>query len=192
MKRLVELTDTHQLTIQLAYYPPYHGTYNPVARLRGVLDHHWRVEIIDGTHKAFGLERSMADRGIKPTVCKVVKVYRSGVSVAKQAMPEIEKRLQRKPGLEFWFIKIVLQAQLRYSILSAALKTWVSSSSFITTHCLHRSRTRAVRVRPRHRTTRLAPVLPKHTRSASSFPNHHQLRTRLFALRDHNLVVLLD
>ena len=76
------------------------------------MENHWRGEIIDSTHKALGLARSMTYRGIKPTVCKVVKVYRSGVSVAKQAMREIEKRLQRKPGLEFWFIKIVPQAQL--------------------------------------------------------------------------------
>ncbi len=112
LKRLVELTDTHQLTIQLAYYPPYHSKYNPVERLWGVLENHWRGEIIDSTHKALGLARSMAYRGIKPTLCKVVKVYRSGVSVAKLAMREIEKRSQRKPGLEFWFFKNVPQAQL--------------------------------------------------------------------------------
>ncbi|MDJ0873221.1 MAG: transposase [Gammaproteobacteria bacterium] len=40
LKRLVELTDTHQLTIQLAYYPPYHSKFNPVERLWGVLENH--------------------------------------------------------------------------------------------------------------------------------------------------------
>ena len=39
LKRLVELADVHQLTIQLAYYPPYHSKYNPVERLWGV----WRI-----------------------------------------------------------------------------------------------------------------------------------------------------
>ena len=48
----------------------------------------------------------MTYRGIEPTVAKVTKVYRAGVSVAKRAMREIEKRLERKPGLESWFIKI--------------------------------------------------------------------------------------
>ncbi len=111
LKRLVELSDTHQLTIQLAYYPPYHSKYNPVERLWGVLENHWRGEIVDTTQKALGLARSMAYRGINPTVCKVAKLYGSGVSVAKKAMREIEKRLQRKAGLEYWFIKIVPQAQ---------------------------------------------------------------------------------
>ncbi|MCU7887824.1 MAG: hypothetical protein KZQ59_05910, partial [Candidatus Thiodiazotropha sp. (ex Lucinoma aequizonata)] len=37
LKRLTELSDTHQLTIQLAYYSPYHSKYNPVKRLWGIL-----------------------------------------------------------------------------------------------------------------------------------------------------------
>ena len=111
MKRLVELSDAHQLTIQLAYYPPYHNKYNPVERLWGVLENHWRGEIIDTTQKGLGLARSMTYKGIKPTVRKVTKVYRAGTSVEKKAMREIEKRLERKPVLESWFIKITLQPQ---------------------------------------------------------------------------------
>ena len=112
LKRLVELSDAHQLTIQLAYYPPYHSKYNPVERLWGVLENHWRGEIIDTTHKGLGLARSMTYKGIKPTVRKVTKVYRAGISVAKKAMREIERRLERKPGLESWSIKIVPQPQM--------------------------------------------------------------------------------
>ena len=112
LKRLVELSDNHQVTIQLAYYPPYHSKYNPVERLWGVLENHWRGEIIDTPQKALGLSRSMTYRGVHPTVRKVTKVYRTGVSVAKKAMREIEKRLERKPGLEPWFIKIEPQLQM--------------------------------------------------------------------------------
>lgn len=111
LKRLVELSDAHQLTVQLAYYPPYHSKYNPVERLWGVLENHWRGEIIDSADKALGLARSMTYRGIKPTVRKVTRTYRKGISVAKQAMRDIEARLARAPGLEAWFIKIVPQAQ---------------------------------------------------------------------------------
>ncbi|MCU7888512.1 MAG: hypothetical protein KZQ66_04495 [Candidatus Thiodiazotropha sp. (ex Lucinoma aequizonata)] len=32
---MTELSDTHQLSIQLAYYPPYHSKYDPVDRLLG-------------------------------------------------------------------------------------------------------------------------------------------------------------
>ena len=109
LKRLVELAERHQLSIQLAYYPPYHSKYNPVERLWGVLENHWRGEIIDTPPKALGLARSMTYRGIKPTVGKISKAYRTGVSVARKAMCEIEKQLERKPGLESWFIKIIPQ-----------------------------------------------------------------------------------
>jgi hypothetical protein len=112
LKRLVELSDTHQLTIQLAYYPPYHSKYNPVERVWGVLENHWRGEIIDSVDKALGLARSMTYRQLKPTVRKVTKVYQKGISVAKSAMQDIEARLERTEGLEHWFIKIVPQPQI--------------------------------------------------------------------------------
>ena len=90
LKRLVELADVHQLTIQLAYYPPYHSKYNPIERVWGVLENHWRGEILNSIDKTLGLARSMTYRGIKPTVRKVTKVYRKGISVAKNAMQAVE------------------------------------------------------------------------------------------------------
>jgi transposase len=107
LKRWVELADSHQLTIQLAYYPPYHSKYNPVERLWGVLENHWRGEILISVEKALGLARSMTFKGLKPTVRKVTRIYRQGVSVAKQLMKGIEGRLNRTAGLEPWFIEIV-------------------------------------------------------------------------------------
>ncbi|MCU7880114.1 MAG: transposase [Candidatus Thiodiazotropha sp. (ex Lucinoma aequizonata)] len=111
LKRLTELSDTHQLTIQLAYYPPYHSKYNPVERLWGVLENHWQGEILDSIDKALGLARSMTYRGIKPTVRKVTKSYRKEVTVTKKAMLGIESRLERTTSLEHWFIKIAPQPQ---------------------------------------------------------------------------------
>jgi hypothetical protein len=111
LKRLVELSDAHELTIQLAYYPPYHSKYNPVERVWGVLENHWRGEIINSVDKALGLARSMTYRGIKPTVRKVTKTYRKGISVAKKVMRDIEARLERTADLEPWSIKIVPQSQ---------------------------------------------------------------------------------
>jgi hypothetical protein len=73
VKRLAELADAHQLTIQLAHSPPYHSEYNPVEALWGVLVNYWRGEIIDSAQKALGLGRSMTYRGIKPTVQKGAK-----------------------------------------------------------------------------------------------------------------------
>ena len=65
--------------------------------------------MIDSVDKALGLARSMTYRSIKPTVRKINKVYRKGISVAKNAMHEIERRLVRSDGLEPWFITIYPQ-----------------------------------------------------------------------------------
>ena len=37
MKRLVDFSDRHQLSLEMAYYPPYHSKYNPVERCWGIL-----------------------------------------------------------------------------------------------------------------------------------------------------------
>ncbi len=41
MQRLTDFADTFHLTVQLAYYPPYHSKYNPIERVWGVLEQHW-------------------------------------------------------------------------------------------------------------------------------------------------------
>jgi len=111
LKRLVELADSHELTIRLAYYPPYHSKYNPIERVWGVLENHWRGEILDTVNKALGLARTMTYRGIKPTVRKVIRNYRTGKSLPKKIMKKVEKRLDRKSGLENWFITIAPHVQ---------------------------------------------------------------------------------
>ncbi|MDH4318719.1 MAG: ISAzo13 family transposase, partial [Desulfobulbaceae bacterium] len=111
LKRLVDLADRHELTIRLTYYPPYHSKYNPIERVWGVLENHWRGEILDTVNKALGLARTMTYRGIKPTVRKIIRNYRTGKSLPKKIMKKVEKRLDRKPGLENWFITIAPHAQ---------------------------------------------------------------------------------
>ncbi|MCU7880655.1 MAG: hypothetical protein KZQ66_14640 [Candidatus Thiodiazotropha sp. (ex Lucinoma aequizonata)] len=71
-----------------------------------VLENHWQGEILDSIDKVLGLARSITYRGIKPTVRKITKSYRKGVTVAKKAMLGIKSRLERTTGLEHWFIKI--------------------------------------------------------------------------------------
>ena len=113
LKRLLEFSERQNIEIQLAYYPPYHSKYNPVERLWGVLENHWRGELIASVQKALGLARSMTYRQSRPVVVKMVKkVYRSGVTIKKKAMLAIEEKLERKKGLEPWSIRIAPQAQM--------------------------------------------------------------------------------
>ena len=90
LKRLVALSDAHQLNIQLAYYPPYHSKYNPVERVWGVLENHWRGEIIDSIEKVLGLARSMKVFDTSAHCRKVCKGPRKGVSVAKRDMQTLK------------------------------------------------------------------------------------------------------
>ena len=106
LKRLVDFSNRHHITVQLAYYPPYHSKYNPIERSWGVLENHWRGQLLTSITKAVGLARSMTYAGVKPVVKLVREVYQSGVKVALNEMKIIEGNLQRKAGLEKWFIKI--------------------------------------------------------------------------------------
>ena len=40
IRRLVEFSAEHQVTVKLACYPPYHSKYNPVERVFGVLENY--------------------------------------------------------------------------------------------------------------------------------------------------------
>jgi transposase len=47
MQRLLEFARRYQVTVRLAYYPPYHSKYNPVERCWGILERHWlRHEVV--------------------------------------------------------------------------------------------------------------------------------------------------
>jgi transposase len=113
MKRLVGLSDAAGITIELAYYPPYHSKYNPVERLWGVLENHWRGELLTSTEKILGLARSMTYRGLLPSTVRLIrKAYEKGVRLTKKQMLQIENRLQRLKGLEKYFIKIVPKLEM--------------------------------------------------------------------------------
>ena len=107
LKRLVDFSDTEGISIELAYYPPYHSKYNPVERLWGVLENHWRGELLTTIDKALGLARTMTYRDIAPSTVRLVrKIYRKGVRLTKKQMLPVEKRLLRLKCLKKWFITI--------------------------------------------------------------------------------------
>ena len=107
LKRLVDFSDTAGISIELAYYPPYHSKYNPVERLWGVLENHWRGELLTTIDKALGLARTMTYRDIAPSTVRLVrKIYRKGVRLTKEQMLPVEKRLLRLKCLKKWFITI--------------------------------------------------------------------------------------
>ena len=59
MKRLVEFSDRHQLTLELAYYPPYHSKYNLIERCWGILENHWNGTLLMSIDTALRWAKTM-------------------------------------------------------------------------------------------------------------------------------------
>ena len=109
MQRLVALAQREQLTIQLAYYPPYHSKYNPVERTFGWLEQHWRGSLLNSVETVVRFAESLSFKGNRPTVSLVTQTYETGVKLTQTAMAALEKQFHRLPGLEKWFVEITPQ-----------------------------------------------------------------------------------
>jgi len=106
MYRITALADQFQLSIQLAYYPPYHSKYNPIERAWGVLENYWNGSLLDSLETVFRFAQNMTYNGVHPVVEIVKKTYHTGIKLTKKAMDVLENRFERLPGLEKWFVLI--------------------------------------------------------------------------------------
>jgi transposase len=110
IQRLIQFVDKTGLTIELAYYPPYHSKYNPIERCWGVLEQHWNGSLLDELQVALDFIESMTWRGVHPVVMAATKLYRNGVKLGKEAIAALEQRLSRDPLLGRWFVTIAPKA----------------------------------------------------------------------------------
>ena len=106
MKRMVDFSDRHQLTIELVYYPPYHSKYNPVERCWGILENHWNGTLLSSIEVTLAWAASMTWRGVQPIVQLSQQVYETGVRMSKQAFASVAARLQRPAQLPRWSVII--------------------------------------------------------------------------------------
>jgi hypothetical protein len=106
MARLVAFAVRYQLTIHLAYYPPYHSKYNPVERCWGVLENYWNGALLDSVAAVLNFAANMTYNGHHPVVELITTLYHSGVKLTQRAMRAIEAQLKRLPLLEKWFVTI--------------------------------------------------------------------------------------
>lgn len=106
MKRITEFVDEFQVTIQLAYYPPYHSKYNPIERVWGILEQHWNGNLLDTVQTVLCFAETMAWHGRHPVVQLVDRLYHIGVRLTHKAMSDLEKRFERLPNLGKWFVRI--------------------------------------------------------------------------------------
>lgn len=104
MKRLTELADECQLTLELAYY--YHSKYNPVERVWGVLEQHWNGSLLDSIKTIFELAKTMTYNHVYPVVKQISKTYHTGIKLTQKRMTDLEQRFERLSGLEKYFVRI--------------------------------------------------------------------------------------
>ena len=104
--RLVEFVRQTGVTLQLAYYPPYHSKYNPIERCWGILETHWNGDLLDSVETVVQFARSMTWKGRHPTVELVHQTYQTGVRLSQAAMAALETQVRRLPGLDKWFVEI--------------------------------------------------------------------------------------
>lgn len=106
MKRLVDFSDQHQLTIELAYYPPYHSKYNRIERCWGILENHWNGTLLTSIETALNWAKTMTWRGVSPMVHLLERAYETGVRLTKAAFRPIAARLERSATLPKWSVLI--------------------------------------------------------------------------------------
>jgi hypothetical protein len=104
VKRLVEFARGYDIEVRLACYPPYHSKYNPIERCWGSLEQHWNGAILDGVPTALRFARTMTWEGKHPLVELISKSYSKGVRLTREEMSELEKQIERLPGLDKWFV----------------------------------------------------------------------------------------
>lgn len=106
LKRIVEFVAKNQITVRLAYYPPYHSKYNPIERCWGSLEQHWNGVLLDELDVVLNFAKSMTWQGKCPVVNLVTTIYKTGVRLKQAAMRKLETQVKRLPSLEKWFVEI--------------------------------------------------------------------------------------
>jgi transposase len=104
VKRLLGFSKGYGIEVKLACYPPYHSKYNPIERCWGALEQHWNGAILDSIPTALRFAQSMTWKGKHPLVELISKSYSKGVKLTKEEMAELEKQIERLPGLDKWFV----------------------------------------------------------------------------------------
>ena len=112
--RMIEFVGQFGLTVQLAYYPPYHSKYKAMERGWGVLERHWNGSLLDTVATVQHFMSTMTWRGEHPIVDAVETIYPTGVALDKETMAIMEAQMQRLAGLERWFVTIAPEMLWEY------------------------------------------------------------------------------
>lgn len=105
-KETGDFSADENITIKLAYHPPYHSKYNPIERVFGVLENYWKGDPLRTVEKALGLAEGTTCKGVHPVAKLITKTYAKGVKLNNQVRYHYEQALHRLSELRKWFITI--------------------------------------------------------------------------------------
>jgi hypothetical protein len=104
--RMILLAQKERITVELCYYPPYHSKYNPIERCWGILENHWRGELLSTEEAVLGYAASMTYNGVHPRLRLSEESYPTGVKLTREGLDSLERLVQRQAGLGKWFVTI--------------------------------------------------------------------------------------
>ena len=96
MKRITEFSDSFQVNIELAYYPPYHSKYNPIERVWGILEQHWNGSLLDTREAVLKFAQTMSYTGHSPTVSFIHKTCHTGIRLSQKEMANRDREEQSR------------------------------------------------------------------------------------------------
>jgi Skp family chaperone for outer membrane proteins len=120
VKRIMEFAVKFDITIVLAYYPPYHSKYNPIERVWGSLEKHWNGSILDSLDVVYKFIQNMTWKDNQPSVTITKNSYDTGVTVKKDIMNSYETALYRAKEIGKWFI--IIEPTKCNEVLNMAIK----------------------------------------------------------------------
>ena len=91
IKGLINLATKYNITIELAYYPPYHSKYNMIERYWARLQLSWNGLIIDTVEKLINVINKVTWKGIKSTATLIEKEYKKGIKIDKYEILKLKK-----------------------------------------------------------------------------------------------------
>ncbi len=107
IKRICEFARTNDVTIKLAYYPPYHSKYNPIERVWGGLEQHWNTDILDTKQTVLEFAKTFVWAGKYAIVTLWDQVYQTGKKLSAKAMQIHENAIDRlNQTIGKWFVTI--------------------------------------------------------------------------------------
>jgi len=106
LNRSVDFLAKNQVSVHLAYSPPYHSIYNPIEHCWGSLEQHWNGTLLDELDTVLKFAESMTWQGRHPVVKLVTIIYETGVRLTQTAMANLKTQIKRLSSLEKWFVEI--------------------------------------------------------------------------------------